>query len=278
MIQHRCIVTRCMNVVPGPVPFFKCPGYESKVFKKWTVFFHLGGMRKEKICKNHFNENDFMKNIRMKLKYHAVPTQNLPGSDPYVDKSGRKCCVNECRARKTAILFQFPIDKNNSMLQMWKKSLHMKEQDSTTLLRICEYHFKSSDFITVTSFYLKPNAVPRINIRRQIRFPRRRVKDTTELSSTLRDHNYCERWFQSNGNRMCSVYGCNSRAGNNVSLHKFPLKTDERYSIWMRNLKHGKNQQSIQRFAVSILRMLISCQVVRDSRTRLCPNEIYREF
>ncbi|XP_058450629.1 uncharacterized protein LOC131430034 isoform X2 [Malaya genurostris] len=220
--------------------FFKCPGKSSQVFRKRKSFVNLSGTREEKICIKHFKSSDFVKNIRRRLKRRAVPTQNLPLSIPYVTSSGR-CCIFGCRAKKNAHFFRFP---EGNLLQMWIKMLHMKHQDVDDCLRVCERHFADCDFIAVKSMYLKPHAIPSLNVNRLILFPRHRMKDTTKPSGAMRDHSYHIRLFEPRSNRMCSVYGCHSRAGNNVSLHRYPNKIEERYSDWICNLNQGKNLSS----------------------------------
>lgn len=156
---RECVVLGCKNsyVADCEVRFFSVPTTGSKVYPRWTKLMTLSGDRHEKICDRHFVESDFTENTRCKLKKNAVP--NVKVSLGVERKAGNRCCIAQCkpRKRKTA-LHHFPTERQ--IRNKWKAAVGLKDPDDPTGLRICNRHFKTSDFNQVTSRYLKCGAVP----------------------------------------------------------------------------------------------------------------------
>ncbi|XP_062542272.1 uncharacterized protein LOC134210247 [Armigeres subalbatus] len=194
----------------------------------------LSGDRKEKICSQHFVTSDFIENTRWKLRKTAVPSVKLEHSVKY----GGSCCVTKCKPskRKTS-LHRFPTGKQ--IRRRWKIALGLKEADDTTGLLICNRHFMLSDFVKVTSRYLKATAVPSKKISRIIKLPRRDLKKLN-LPIHLEDHNYSEYACPPRSNRICYVEGCRSKTEGDIKLHKFPGRKDVRFKEWIRVLKCSK--------------------------------------
>ncbi|XP_062550489.1 uncharacterized protein LOC134215284 [Armigeres subalbatus] len=95
-----------------------------------------------------------------------------------------------------------------------------------------------SDFVKVTSRYLKATAVPSKKISRIIKLPRRDLKKLN-LPIHLEDHNYSEYACPPRSNRICYVEECRSKTEGDIKLHKFPGRKDVRFKEWIRVLKCG---------------------------------------
>ncbi|XP_065095535.1 uncharacterized protein LOC135717370 [Ochlerotatus camptorhynchus] len=238
--EENYIIPKCANTNDsGTVKFFRVPTAGNKFFEKWCQFMKLAARGDEKICQAHFQPRDFIQKVRRVLTENAFPTQCILEQNPAI-KSSRGCCVAGCRTKSTAYLIPFPLKRRHKQLTSWKKSLKMNPCETVTGLRICQRHFKDTDFVTVKSSYLKPNAVPSRRVKKLVKRPQRVTLRTDPLPPHLMDHAYFQNRFKPNSNRMCAVYGCNSRAGNGVVLHSFPSKSDMRYTAWISTLKFGK--------------------------------------
>lgn len=82
-------------------------------------------------------------------------------------------------------------------------------------------------FSSVTSRYLKPNAVPSRGIapksKRKIKIF---VKEVPVLAETnVPEHGYSVPWRMPRSRTICFVPGCTARAGNGIKLHRFPRDT-----------------------------------------------------
>ncbi|KAL9706644.1 hypothetical protein quinque_010162 [Culex quinquefasciatus] len=98
--------------------------------------------------------------VRQELKPKAVPKLNIPTEGPKLTASAvNACCVAKCPTKTRKQSLTFPT-KKPYVLKKWKAALSMESTASTTNLRVCPLHFEPRDFRTVTSLYLKPNAVP----------------------------------------------------------------------------------------------------------------------
>ncbi|XP_052566321.1 uncharacterized protein LOC120427713 isoform X1 [Culex pipiens pallens] len=97
------------------------------------------------------------------------------------------------------------------------------------------------EFVTVNSVYLKPSAIPSKRIKRIAQNPRKLNRSTaTEVQAS----GSAQAESKPKSNCMCSVFNCTSRSGNGIFLHSFPPKSDDRYVIWMHNLRQGKRPSS----------------------------------
>lgn len=105
------------------------------------------------------------------------------------------------------------------------------------------YSIANQYYLSVKSFYLRPHAIPSLHVKRLVKYPRRRVREVQDVPGHLREHSYFENWFKPRSNRICSVFGCRLRAGNNVHLHSFP-KDKDRYKEWEKVLRSGKTPSS----------------------------------
>ncbi|XP_055543294.1 uncharacterized protein LOC129728853, partial [Wyeomyia smithii] len=130
----------------------------------------------------------------------------------------------------------------------WLKLLDLSGSRSK---HICEQHFTEKDFIciilarvitsqlimrqchlmmlisknafTVTSKYLRPNAVP---------------SKISRLPLHIMEHNYSNFTRTSRSNRICFVDGCGARAIKDaIHLHNFPPKSKKQYKAWLNILK-----------------------------------------
>lgn len=237
-IGQKCIIVGCENrsgVQGNGVSFYPVACRGNKVYPRWTKLMPLSGDRHERICSQHFVNNDFIENTRQKLKNVAVPTVKL--EDGKIQR-GKECCVPKCKSNKTKRGLQhFPTLK--SVRKKWKKALGMHEAEDTTGLSICNRHFLTTDFVKVTSRYLKATAIPSRKLTRLVKLPRR-VLVHLDSPTCLKDHNYSIYACKPRSNRICFVEGCRSKSEGNIKLHKFPVAQDPRYKEWIRILKCSK--------------------------------------
>ncbi|XP_021706341.1 uncharacterized protein LOC5576422 isoform X2 [Aedes aegypti] len=225
-IGQKCIIFGCKNrsgVHQGnEVSFFPVACRGNQVYHRWAKLMPLSGDRHERICSQHFAANDFIENTRQKLKNGAVPTVKL--QDGKIQRR-KGCCVPKCNPNRTKRgLHHFPMQKY--VRQKWKEALGMDEAQDPAGLLICNRHFLTSDFVKVTSRYLKATAVPSRKLVRLINLPRRML---VHLDSHLEDHNYSVYAGKPQSNRIGFVEGCRSKPEGNVKLHKFPVSRDPKY-------------------------------------------------
>ncbi|XP_062558980.1 uncharacterized protein LOC134223798 isoform X2 [Armigeres subalbatus] len=235
LLQHcnmKCIVPSCRNEEGlSCTRFFAVPPTNNKSFKNWTKRMHLSGQRKEKNCADHFSSSDFITYSRKHLKNKAVPSFRLPKNGLKVDPRGA-CCIRGCSTKMRKLLFKFPIQPR--IREVWMKILAI---ENTSNLKVCHRHFTLKDFRTVNSVYLKPGAVPTKKVPKLVKRVKRSL-GTRSSFSHLWDHNYCARQsVRPKSNRICYVTGCYSRASQEISLHKFPANTDQRFHSWLKELR-----------------------------------------
>ncbi|XP_052566500.1 uncharacterized protein LOC120422252 isoform X2 [Culex pipiens pallens] len=231
-----CIVPGCGNSSQSGWNFFSVPMTKSTVFKKWTNFMNLSGNRTERICSSHFEESDFKTHSRIMLRHNAVPTLRIPDIEPFYSTTG-SCCVWGCKTKQSGLLTPFPSNPHYRI--RWMDVLNMPKETTTTWMRVCQKHFKSKDFVTVNSVYLKPSAIPSKRVKRVAQNPRK-LNRSTEVQAS----GSAQAESKPKSHRICSVFNCTSRSGNGIFLHSFPPKSDDRYVIWIHNLRQGKRPSS----------------------------------
>ncbi|XP_038109971.1 uncharacterized protein LOC6050187 [Culex quinquefasciatus] len=221
----KCVVPSCpYDEESTTLQFFSVPPSCSSSFKKWQAHFFLSGLRYEKICQLHFVDSDFRKNVRQELKPKAVPKLNIPTEGPKLTASAvNACCVAKCPTNTRKQSLTFPT-KKPYVLKKWKAALSMESTASTTNLRVCPLHFEPRDFRTVTSLYLKPNAVPSKKLAKLKTEPKRKRLPPEERPVHK-------------SNRCCFVPGCSHRACEGISLHNFPKPSDRRYGRWVEAIR-----------------------------------------
>ncbi|XP_065094378.1 uncharacterized protein LOC135714894 [Ochlerotatus camptorhynchus] len=169
------------------------------------------------------------------------------GLSTFKKDSNIRCLVTGCNPSGRNL---FRVPKTGSrFFTRWRKVVKIS---GTGNERICSRHFSSDDFtkifqfklksipffLSVTSCYLKANAVPSKHLVRLVKIPSINRK-TTQLNAVpqcLLDHTYYMEDLRPKSNKNCSVYGCVARSSMGVFLHKFP-KNREMVNSWLHAIK-----------------------------------------